>query len=446
MNYPNIALNVPTILFPKAGVDLGAWAVIACDQYTSQPDYWNKVESLTAGKPTTLELTFPEIYLEAPGKEERIARINAKMREYLDNGTLKPLNPGFVLVDRHTTHRPQARKGLIVALDLEHYDFSRDSKTLIRATEGTIVERLPPRIKVRENAPIELPHIMVLIDDPKKTVIEPLFDLPLEKLYDFDLMLDGGHIQGYAIDRPEHLEAIAQALAKLAGIDLHGPADPDRDVLLYAMGDGNHSLATAKAIWEKLKADAADKTAILEHPARYALVELVNLHDEGLEFEAIHRVMFKTDADAVLAAWEKYCETHGMGFSVRNHESAQAALEFAAAETRDNRHIVPFMAACGYGSAVIDNPKLTLEVASLQTFLDDFLKANPGAEIDYIHGADAVAELSAKPGAMGFLLPALSKFHLFKSILQDGPLPRKTFSMGEADEKRFYLECRGIVA
>jgi len=441
MNFANIALHVPTILLPNRQADLQRWAVIACDQYTSQADYWNKVEAQVGDAPSTLRLTFPEIYLEDADKDERIAKINAAMRAYLEDGTLLEQKPGFILVDRQTAHAT-SRKGLVVALDLEHYDFSAGSKTLIRATEGTIVERLPPRIKVRENAEIELPHIMVLIDDPEETVIEPLFDFPSKKVYDFDLMLNGGHVKGYLIDEPAQLSAIAQALAALAGITLVG--EPAQDTLLYAMGDGNHSFATAKAIWEKLKAEAADKDLILSHPARYALVELVNLHDDGLEFEAIHRVVFKSSLEAVLESLESHCLASGLGFSRQDCASLEDAKALAGVDTAGQKHALPYLAQGRYGVAFIENPKLTLEVASLQTFLDNFLAQNPGSELDYIHGEDAVEGLSAKPGAVGFLLPALSKFHFFKSISQDGALPRKTFSMGEADEKRFYLECRKI--
>ncbi len=442
MNFTNIGLQVPTILLPNPKIDLTRWAVIACDQYTSQAEYWNKVEETVGDAPSTLRLTFPEIYLEDDDKEERIGKINQAMSQYLSDGTLVEQKPGFVLVDRQTCHA-ESRKGLVVALDLEHYDFSVGSKSLIRATEGTIVERLPPRIKVRENAEIELPHIMVLIDDPEKTVIEPLFDLPLEKIYDVDLMLNGGHIKGYLIDNPSQISAIANAISRLAGPEINNPT-ADRDILLYAMGDGNHSFATAKAIWEKNKAEADDKQAIMGHPSRHALVELVNLHDEGLEFEAIHRVLFKSSPGKVLENMERYFLNYGIELFLKVCKSMEEAKEIAFGQTQYRVHAIPFLAQDSFGVALIKNPKLTLEVASLQAFLDDFLKRNPAAELDYIHGEDAVAELSAQPGSIGFLLPALSKFHLFKSIAQDGALPRKTFSMGEADEKRFYLECRKI--
>ena len=442
MNLEKIGLQVPTILLPNPDVNLSRWAVIACDQYTSQADYWDHVEAQVGDAPSTLRLTFPEIYLEDADKEERIKHINQVMKRYLADGTLLAQQPGFILVDRKTSHAA-SRKGLIVALDLEHYDFSVGSKTLIRATEGTIVERLPPRIKVRENADIELPHIMVLIDDPRKSVIEPLFKLNLEKVYDFELMLHGGHIQGYLIDNPDHINTIAKAIADLAGPNLEKPTE-ERDILLYAMGDGNHSFATAKAIWEKTKAEAKDKLAIMQHPSRYALVELINLHDEGLEFEAIHRVLFKSSPELILDSMEQYFLRKGIEFILKVCKSIDEAKQIAATQTQTGAHAIPFSALGYFGVALILNPKLTLEVASLQAFLDEYLKHHPMAQLDYIHGEDAVAELSAKPNSMGFLLPALSKLRLFKSIAQDGALPRKTFSMGEADEKRFYLECRKI--
>ena len=441
MNLDNIGLNIPTILLPNPEIDLTRWAVIACDQYTSQADYWDQVEEIVGAAPSTLRLTFPEIYLEDADKNERISNINQAMEQYLDNATLIEQSPGFILVDRKSSHA-LSRKGLIVALDLEHYDYSADSKSLIRATEGTIVERLPPRIKVRENAKIELPHIMVLIDDPEKTVIEPLFQLGLEKLYDVDLMLDGGHIKGYLIDDPNHIQTIAEAITRLAGPDIDKPVD-DRNILLYAMGDGNHSFATAKAIWEKNKAEATDDS-IMEHPSRYALVELVNLHDEGLEFEAIHRVLFKAPPDKVLERMERYFLDNGMELFLKVCKSIKEAKEIAESYTDGKTHAIPFLAQGSYGVALIQNPRLTLEVASLQAFLDDFLKHSLTAELDYIHGEEAVIKLSNKPDSIGFILPALSKFSLFKSIAKDGALPRKTFSMGEADEKRFYLECRKI--
>lgn len=446
MTFDDIALQVPSVLLPRPGIDLQRWAVIACDQYTSEPDYWDKVAKLTAGHPSTLELTFPEVYLEEQDGEQRIAAINKAMARYLADGTLAPQPQGFVLLDRQTAHAP-SRKGLMVALDLEHYDYRTGATSLIRATEGTILDRLPPRIKVRQNASIELPHIMVLIDDPGQTVIEPLFAQQRELLYDTELMLGGGHLRGWLIDDAASLQQVAAALAKLiepstfnARYGVSGQAP-----VLYAMGDGNHSFATAKAIWEQLKAEAADPAAIMQHPARYALVELVNLHDPGLEFEAIHRVLFGAELEPLTAAMSDFFAAQGS--TLRRIDCAgQPELAIAQEQAdRDGNQLIPFVAAGRCGLLVIEQPRLQLTVASLQAFLDSYLAKQPGVKIDYIHGDEAVASLGARPGNIGFTLPALSKHELFKTIILDGALPRKTFSMGEADEKRFYLECRRII-
>ena len=447
MNFDEIGLHVPTILLPRQGIDLSRWAVIACDQYTSQPAYWDSVRARVDGRPSTLDLIFPEIYLESEGKEERIRKIRETMRLFLEDGTLVPQRPGFILVDRQTC-RAKSRKGLVVALDLEKYDYREGTKTLIRATEGTIVERLPPRIRVRESAEIELPHIMVLIDDPGKTVIEPLFDRPLEQIYDVALMMNGGRVRGYRVDDGKQIASIGRAIGRLAGLDVSvdQPIASERDVLLYALGDGNHSFATAKVIWDKLKAGAADSNTIMNHPARYALVELVNLYDEGLEFEAIHRVIFNAAPETVLRGMERFFHSGGMGYTYQYCDTLAEAKDIAGKQNRERTHAIPFMAEGQYGVSFIERPRFGLEVASLQVFMDDFLKNNPPAEIDYIHGEGAVSELGSKPRTMGFFLPALSKYQLFETIAKDGALPRKTFSMGEADEKRFYLECRKITA
>ena len=450
MNLANLALQVPTILLPKADIDLSRWAVIACDQYTSEPEYWATVDRLTAGQPSTLHLVFPEVYLEEAGSDARIADINACMDQYLADGVLTAREQGFILVDRKTSHAP-SRKGLVVALDLEAYDYRPGSKTMIRTTEGTIVDRLPPRIRVRENAVVELPHIMVLIDDPEKTVIEPLFEADLEQAYDFELMQNGGHLRGWNVTQQSLLDQIGAALERLAEKDLfqNRYEVDDDEVMLYAMGDGNHSFATAKAIWEQLKSEAADGDAeasgyadIMDHPARYALVELVNVHDPGLEFEAIHRVVFDVDADDLLNKAGEYYRQFGTPCRIEWYDDFDATN--AAAETSGAAHAVPFVAAGHYGLLQIDAPTLTLEVATLQNFLDDYLQSRPESRIDYIHGDDAVTRLGSQQGNIGFYLPSISKHDLFRTIVRDGALPRKTFSMGEADEKRFYREARRI--
>lgn len=444
MNFPDIGLCAPQIFLPRENVDLTKWAVIACDQYTSQPDYWQQAAELIGEDPSTLKLTFPEVFLEQPDKAERISAINAAMRDYLEQGVLQPLPEGFVLVDRKTAQAP-SRKGLMVALDLEQYDYRPGASSLIRATEGTILDRLPPRIQVREQACLELPHIMVLIDDPGQTVIEPLFKEELPSLYDFELMAGGGHLRGWQVSDKGLLEQVAGALAALADQDRFSERYQVKNEapLLYAMGDGNHSFATAKAIWERLKAEAPDQDAIRNHPARWALVELVNLHDPGLEFEAIHRVLFGIEGTELLTQMESFFERQGHSFIWRELPSVEAVITEVDNASGNDLHRIPLVAGGRCGVAEISAPSSNLVVGTLQPFLD-LLETTDGVRIDYIHGAEVVTELGCQSGNAGFFLPAISKFELFRTILLDGALPRKTFSMGEADEKRFYLECRKI--
>ncbi|MFO1372911.1 MAG: DUF1015 domain-containing protein [Candidatus Competibacteraceae bacterium] len=445
MNFAQIGLQIPTLLLPQPGVDLTKWAVVACDQYTSQPDYWERVETLVGEAPSTLRLILPEVYLGAADEAQRVQAIQEAMRRYLAEGVLVSQPPGLVLIDRETA-RGRSRKGLIVALDLEHYDFNAGAKTLIRPTEGTILERLPPRVQVREHALLESPHVMVLIDNPERTVIEALFTEPLEGLYDFSLMLGSGRIRGWRVVHPFLIQWIAEQLSRLADpVTFNARYDvTDEPVLLYALGDGNHSFATAKLIWENLKRAAPDPAAIMQHPARYALVELVNLHDEGLAFEAIHRVAFNVQADHLLTAMVDFFAAQGSALTVLDYPSWPAARQ-TWVEQASGRHAVAFVTPNRCGVLLLEQPRLTLPVASLQAFLDGYLPDQPGARLDYIHGEDTVAQLGAQPGNIGFYLPALAKDDFFRTIIRDGALPRKTFSMGEADEKRFYLECRRIV-
>ncbi len=442
--FDKIGLRVPTVLLPKPGIDLSKWAVIACDQYTSDPGYWERVRDQVGLDPSTLNLIFPEVYLEAEGTEARIAAINGAMDGYLADGTLQAQPPGFILVDRKTAEAP-SRKGLIVALDLESYDYTEGSTSLTRATEGTILDRLPPRIRVREKAPIELPHIMVLIDDPGRTVIEPLFEKQNELAYDVPLMLGGGHIKGYRVNDQASINQVAAALETLADPQAFARKYDvtDKAVVLYAMGDGNHSFATAKAIWEKLKKEAADRAAIMDHPARWALVELVNVHDPGLEFEAIHRVLFDVDAADLVRSAEAFYAAQGSRFSFCQYAD-RAALDAALEKPAADSHRIACISSAGFGLLSIEGPAHHLVVATLQAFLDQYLQQAPGARIDYIHGEEAVTAFGSQAGNSGFYLPSISKHDLFKTIILDGALPRKTFSMGEADEKRFYMECRQI--
>lgn len=440
----SIGVQVPDILLPRKGVSMEKWAVVACDQFTSQPEYWEEAERIVGEAPSTLRLMLPEMYLDKPGEAERIATINATMDRYMAEGTLESRGQGFVFVRR--TVDGKTRNGLIVALDLEQYDYSRGSETLIRASEGTIVERIPPRLRIRKDAALELPHILVLIDDPARTVIEPLAAAANAetKLYDFELMLGGGHIEGYMIQDAARINGALRALEALA--------DPARFAaqygegkapMLFAMGDGNHSFATAKANWEARKQELTPAERE-NHPARYALVELENIHDEGILFEPIHRVLFNLDVEKALRWLVERLATDNGACKLNRFETKEACDASVKIAETCGGHILPFVSAEGYGYLKVNAPTAQLEVGTLQNALDAMLKAFPEATIDYIHGADVVCELGAKPGNLGFLLPPMAKSAFFPTVVFDGALPRKTFSMGEANEKRYYLECRKI--
>jgi hypothetical protein len=436
-NAEKIGIQVPEILLPSQDVDLHKWAVIACDQFTSEPEYWERVAATVGDAPSTYHLILPEAWLTRPDKIERIQFSQAKMHEYLDSGLLKSHN-GFVLVERSVGEATQT--GLIVALDLETYDFNKGSQSLIRATEGTILDRLPPRMQVRRGAPLELPHILVLYDDPDFSVLAPILEqkdvLPLA--YDFDLMEGSGHVTGHFVKDPETLDAVIDHLAGL--LDpmnyqaRYGKVDQSHP-LLFAVGDGNHSLATAKSIWEELK-----PTVGMDHPARYALVELVNLHDPSLKFEPIHRVMFNVgDGFAYLVT--KYFEPNYEILTVRDFNTMkELVLTTSAGKQRFG------MITNGeYRVIELTAPKSNLSVGSIQEFLDGYIKKNSDAEIDYVHGDDVLDKLSQQPGNVGFFVPPIKKDNFFKSVILDGSLPRKTFSIGHAKDKRFYLEARRII-
>lgn len=430
----DVGVLVPNVLLPKAGSDFFKWAVVACDQYTSQPEYWENAERIAGGAPTALHLILPEAYLGKAGEAERIEGIKASMREYLEQGALEAAGEGFVLVER--TVAGNTRHGLVLALDLERYDYHRGAKTLIRATEGTIEERIPPRLRIREGAALELPHILVLIDDPDKTVIEPLSERAdaLPRLYDTDLMLDGGHITGRLVAGEADINGVLNALAALTDKAAFNKKYGVDEPLLFAMGDGNHSFATAKAYWEKIKKDLPEGGRA-DHPARFALVEIENVHDDGIVFEPIHRVLFGVDAPeamrrlgSILGERNAHCEWR-MG---------------AGAAAGGETHVLPVLAQQVQGAFVVSGPAQQLAVGTLQNAIDALLAETPGAFVDYIHGADVVETLSKKDGTIGFLLPKMEKSELFPTVVFDGALPRKTFSMGEANEKRYYMECRKI--
>lgn len=434
----DIGIQIPQVYLPKAGVDLNKWAIIACDQFTSEPEYWIAVDKIVGDAPSTLNLTFPEVHIEKPGEEERIKNIQLTMRKYLDEGILQPYD-GLIYVER--TVSGETRKGIMLCLDLEHYDYNKGASSLIRATEGTIVERLPPRIKIRQGAALELPHILVLIDDPHHTVIEPLSadKSTLEKLYDFDLMLDSGHMAGYAVNKA-HENQVIEALRGLARPETftakYGIGE-DEPVLLFAMGDGNHSLATAKAIWEKMKSQVG-----MDHPSRYALVEIENVHDDGLAFEPIHRVLFGLKKD-LFAELKK---TFGANYTYTPvADSADMTQRVDAPRAKGKNQAIGLVGGGqDFGVIEIANPSSNLAVGTIQSFLDDFLKDGGAEKIDYVHGEDVVERLALQSGNAGFYLAGMHKSELFKTVILDGALPRKTFSMGEAREKRFYMEARKI--
>lgn len=426
----SVGVLVPEILLPPQGTDMYKWAVVACDQFTSQKEYWEEARRIIGDAPSTLDLILPEAWLGAQDEQERIARIKEKMQEYLNNGTLVKQPQGFVLVER--TAAGNTRHGLVMALDLEKYDYSKGSGTLIRATEGTIVERIPPRLRIREGAAVELPHILVLIDDPEETVIEPLTaqaeKLPL--LYDTDLMLGGGHISGRLVSGEKEIMGVLEALTALSDKAAFEKKYGSKPVLLFAMGDGNHSLATAKANWEKIKATLPEEQRE-DHPARYALIELNNVHDKGIVFEAIHRNVFGIPGEKLVEALLQKLREQNGGAEI-GPEQAPAGGE---------KHVIPFYYGDKSGAFIVTEPAVQLAVGTLQNAIDAVLK-ELGGEVDYIHGIDVVKELAQKPDTTGFLLPDMEKSELFPTVVYDGALPRKTFSMGEAAEKRYYMEAR----
>ncbi len=431
-------LQVPSILMPAAHVDLHAWSVIACDQYTSQPEYWDEVERAVGEKPSTLRLIYPEIYLNAPDREARIARVHRTMQDYLDQGLLVEQPQALYLVKR-TTETTGTRWGLLAALDLEQYDYRKNAKSLIRATEGTIIDRIPPRMEIRKGAPIELPHILVLIDDPKHLLIEPFTRTTdtLEQMYSFTLMKGGGEIACWRIGDPA---LISQAEDALLELSREAGGSPASDALLYAVGDGNHSLATAKACWEEIKRSAENPDTVMNHPARWALVELENIHDPGLTFEPIYRVLFDAQREALEPYFSHVCKS--WEFSPCS-DAAEALSKTDCGDTEV--HVVGYADERGFGHYRFTNPVSTIAVGTLQEALDRYLADHPESAIDYVHGEEAARTLGQRPGCCAFFLPTVDKHTFFEAVRVDGALPRKTFSMGEAHEKRYYIEARRII-
>lgn len=403
------------ILLPREA-DMHRWAVIACDQFTSDTAYWERVRQTAQDAPSTIHMILPEADLGRVDEDAAIARINATMERYLAEQVFAVYPQSYIYVER-TLLNGMIRPGLIGAVDLEEYDYHPGSVSRVRATEKTVLERIPPRRRVRKDASVEFPHVLMLCDDDKKQLIEPIAEqkASLKKVYDFDLMEGGGHITGWLVDG-ETAQAFDRRLQAYFATVPEKYADLDGAPVYLAVGDGNHSLATAKSCYEMRK-QAQPDVDLREHPARYALVELENIHDESQVFEPIHRILFRVDAEKLLHDLQSVCADDGY------------AVRYVAGERE--------------GTLYLDKKRGELAVAVLQDFLDKWMVDNP-AEIDYIHGDDEVTELARRENAVGFLLPSMEKHQLFRGVISGGVLPRKTFSMGHAREKRYYLEGRKI--
>ena len=444
-------LKIPQILLPKDKANLKKWSVIACDQYTQDKDYWKKVEQEVADFPSTLKITLPEVYLGDSDKQDRINNINKTMKEYLSNNIFSSPVEAMIYIER-TTGYGRMRKGLVTAIDLETYDWKPFSTALIRATEATILDRIPPRMEIRRDAPIELPHIMLLVNDSEKSLVEKTGELAKSKsaLYDTDLMMNSGHITGWQVSDKDEIANVENALNQIA----KKQTQKDDSIFIFAVGDGNHSLATAKAIWDELKTkNGGTKNSdgsisipqgMENHNARFALIEIVNIYDEGLTFEPIHRVLFNVEN-----LLEKVAEQFKKINCFVGIEEVSSEKDLANAVENSN---------ADFGFVFEENGKVTykvlktniqeLAVSKLQPALDEILadckKENIDCEIDYIHGTEEVFRLGGKNNATTILLPPIAKDTFFATIANSGPLPRKSFSMGEASEKRFYMECRQL--
>ena len=395
---------VPAVAEPEK------FAVVSCDQFTSQRDYWEKLDEFVGDAPSALRLIFPEVYLEDGDYEERIRQINAAMYDYLDKGVFRTLKDSYILVRRQTAYG-YTRLGIVAPVDLEDYSYEYPTEAVIRSTEGVVANRIPPRLKIRKDAPVELPHVMLLLDDRDKTVIEPFYKKrdTLEKLYDFELNMNGGHLTGWRIDAAEFDAVLDNYVESIKG--LYGK----ESTLVFAVGDGNHSLATARAYWKDVK-----KTLTPEqrenHPARYALVEIENLHCDGIVFEPIHRFVFGVDdSDFVL------------------HMST--AL-------KGKGRLNMFTTNMNYSVAVSDNS--VQAIADIQAAIDAYISSHPDASVDYIHGLDNLHAVADTSDGVAVEMPCIAKEELFGYVVEHGNLCRKAFSMGEAEEKRYYFEAKRI--
>ena len=404
-------IKVQDILLPK-DLEYMKWSVVACDQYTSEPEYWEKLKEYVGDNRSSLYMIFPEAYL-GNDDETRIKYINETMYNYIEWDTFKVIRDSFVLVDRYVNDAH--RLGLVLPIDLEKYDFNPDSDACIKATEGTVIERIPPRVKIRENAPIELPHVMLLMDDRDCNIIENLYNNRenLEPLYDFDLCMNGGHIAGYKVTNTKEVtDKIYHLLDKDVQIQKYGKPSN----ILFAVGDGNHSLATAKACWDKIKVNLTEEQK-QNHPARYALVEVVNLHQPSIEFKPINRVVTGLDKKAV----------NVLKFVFSRNKGAKTEMVY-------DGEVFP-----------LNIPKDPVDATiKIQRYIDRLVEKGE-AKVDYVHDRENTLEVAKNKGGVAIFMPSIDKNDLFKYIIDNGVLPRKTFSMGEANSKRYYLEAKLIV-
>ncbi len=435
--FEQMGVKIPEILLPK-NIQTETWSVVACDQYTQDRAYWEKVADAAAGKPSTLNIILPEVYLNDESKQERIKNIRNTMEEYLDSGVFAPCEPEMIYIERKTAYG-RTRRGLVTCIDLETYEWKPFSKSLIRATEATIVERIPPRMEIRRGAAIESPHIMLLANDESCSFIEGVGERAKNSkpVYSGSLMQKSGEITGWAVKTNADLDFARSELVKL----FEKNTDSDGSTFLFAVGDGNHSLATAKAVWEEFKKE--NPATPEDSPVRYALVEIVNIYDRGLTFEPIHRVLFNMDAENLV----ENLKDAFSGKVVAVSDSAELAKKVRESSADFG---FSFMKDGRQKFVLLSTEIQELAVSRLQPVLDSLVKSekekNSSVEMDYIHGEAEVFRLGKKDNAVGVLLPPVCKDSFFATINQTGPLPRKSFSMGEADEKRFYLECRKLFA
>lgn len=436
-NFCKFGIKVPNILLPK-NIELNSWSVIACDQYTQDMDYWNKVSQIVGSKPSSLNLILPEVYLASTDRKERLEKIRSSMADYVSSDFFDKETQEFIYVER-TSFYGRTRKGLVCAIDLDSYEWKPFSKNLIRATEATIVDRIPPRKEIRKNAPLELPHIMLLVNDIEHCFVEKIGDNAKKNspIYDGDLMLNSGHISGWAVKTESEFDSIYSSLENL----FNKNTTTDGSTFMFAVGDGNHSLATAKAVWdeykEELKKQGKSDEEIESSNVRYALVEIVNIYDEGLTFEPIHRVLFNAYPQKLISYLaEKF---NGKIIDEDNRGALEVNVKNSKADFGFVYNIDGKLRFTRISTEIKD-----LAVSRLQPELDEFIKKYNDVEIDYIHGTEEVFRLGQKDNAVSILLPPIAKDSFFETINTRGPLPRKSFSMGEADEKRFYLECRKL--